>query len=133
MLDIEAPPETVFGFFVDPATVTRWLALEADLDPRPGGVCHQVHEGAPPERVSHHMQGEFLVVEPSSRVVFTWGFTDADAGVPPGGSTVDVTLTPDGTRTRLVLVHRHLPPSAVADHSAGWTTLLERLRTVAAR
>ena len=45
-IDIDASPETVFAFFVEPEKLTRWLAVEAELDPRPGGVCHQVHEAA---------------------------------------------------------------------------------------
>ena len=34
---IQAPPETVFEFFVDPEKMTRWKGTEAELDPRPGG------------------------------------------------------------------------------------------------
>ena len=39
----EVPPETVFGFFTDSELITRWLANEATLDPRPGGANHQIH------------------------------------------------------------------------------------------
>ena len=45
---IEAVPEVVFEFFVDSEKLTRWLAAEATLDPRPGGVCHQLHPGEEP-------------------------------------------------------------------------------------
>ena len=126
-IDIEAAPETVFEFFVDPAKLTRWLAVEATLDPRPGGVCHQVHEGAGPDHRLYYMEGEFLEVDPPKRVVFTWGFTHSEAGVLPGGSIVEVTLSPIDTGTRVRLVHRGLPAAAVADHSEGWTTMLARL------
>lgn len=121
-IDIKATPETVFEFFVDPAKLTRWLAAEATLDPRPGGVCHLVPAGA-----DNYMEGEFLEVDAPKRVVFTWGFNNPDAGVRPGGSTVEVTLSPIDTGTRLRLVHRGLPADAVADHSGGWTTMLARL------
>jgi uncharacterized protein YndB with AHSA1/START domain len=124
-IDIEATPETVFEFFVDPAKLTRWLAVEATLDPRPGGVCHQVHTGAEQQR--YYMEGEFVEVDAPKRVVFTWGFSGPDAVVRPGGSTVEVTLSPIDTGTRVRLVHRGLPPAAVADHSGGWTTMLARL------
>jgi uncharacterized protein YndB with AHSA1/START domain len=40
--------------------------------------------------------------------VFTWGW-EGDEEVPPGPSTVEVTLTPDGDATVLHLVHRDLP------------------------
>lgn len=128
-IDIEASAETIFEFFVDPEKITRWLALEAELDPRPGGVCHQVHEGAPPDRGRFHMRGEFIEVDPPKRVVFSWGFENSDVGVAPGTSTVEVTLSPNeaGTGTRVLLVHRGLPPSAISDHSGGWTVMLGRL------
>jgi uncharacterized protein YndB with AHSA1/START domain len=123
---IDATPEVVFEFFVDRAKITRWLAVEATLDPRPGGVCHQVHEATDGQR--YDMRGEFVEVVPPCRVVFTWGFVSG-GGVAPGSSTVDVTLTPDGRGTHVRLVHRDLPTSAVGDHAGGWTTMLDRLVT----
>jgi uncharacterized protein YndB with AHSA1/START domain len=128
-IDIEASAETVFEFFVDPEKITRWLAVAAELDPRPGGVCHQVHAGDPPTAQGFHMRGEFLEVDPPRRVVFSWGFEEPEVGVAPGTSTVEVTLTPNeaGTGTRVMLVHRGLPPAAVKDHAGGWVTMLGRL------
>jgi uncharacterized protein YndB with AHSA1/START domain len=32
---IQARPETVFEFFVDPEKMRRWKGTEAELDPRP--------------------------------------------------------------------------------------------------
>jgi uncharacterized protein YndB with AHSA1/START domain len=126
---IRATPDTVFEFFTDPRKLTRWLATEATLDPRPGGVCHQEHAREDGSGSSYHMRGEFLEVSPPERVVFTWGFSDPDVGVPPGSSVVDVTLTPDAGGTRLRLEHRDLPPAAIDSHSGGWTGMLENLAT----
>src|SRR5919109_1370501 len=78
----------------------------------------------------YHMRGEFVEVSPPHRVVFTWGFEDSTVGVPPGSSTVEVTLEPDGDGTRLRLVHRDLPDASRADHDAGWDGMLERLAAV---
>src|SRR5678815_5010475 len=33
---VDATPETVFEFFTDSVKLTRWLAVEATVDPRPG-------------------------------------------------------------------------------------------------
>jgi len=128
-IHIRATPETVFEFFTDARRLTRWLASEATLDPRPGGVCHQEHAREDGSGGSYHMRGEFVEVSPPERVVFTWGFTDPDVGVPPGSSVVDVTLTPDGGGTRLRLEHRDLPAAAIDSHADGWTGMLERLAT----
>jgi uncharacterized protein YndB with AHSA1/START domain len=128
-IDIAASPETVFAFFVDQAKLTRWLAVEATLDARPGGICHQVHEGRPGQG-PFHMHGEFVELDPPNRVVFSWGFTEPEIGVPPGASTVEVTLSPSGAGTRVRLVHRGLPVAEIDSHSGGWTVMLDRLRAV---
>ena len=128
-IHIRATPETVFEFFTDAGKLTRWLATQATLDPRRGGVCRQEHAREDGSGGSYHMRGEFLEVSPPERVVFTWGFTDPDVGVPPGSSVVDVTLTPDGDGTRLRLEHRDLPVAAIDSHAGGWTGMLERLAT----
>ena len=127
---IEASPETVFAFFTDPEKLTRWLADEATLDPRRGGVCHQIHIGQDGKRYS--MRGEFVEVSPPGRVVFTWGFENEDMDLRPGASTVEVTLEPRDAGTWLKLVHRDLPESERGDHDAGWGTMLDRLATAIA-
>lgn len=125
---IDASPETVFTFFTEPDKLTRWLASEATLDPRPGGINHQTHPGDTENpRGPYYMRGEFVEVAFPSRVVFTWGFENADVGVEPGQSTVEVTLAPDGDGTRLRLVHRNLPESERAPHDGGWEEMLSRL------
>ena len=53
-------------------------------------------------------RGEFVELDPPHRLVFTWGWQDNPV-VPPGSTTVEVTLQAidDGTLVRLV--HRGLP------------------------
>ena len=127
-IHIDATPETVFEFFTDPTKLTRWLAAEATLDPRPGGVCHQVHAGGERrESGPFFMRGEFVEVSPPERVVFTWGFTNPEIGVSPGSSVVEVTLTREAGGTLVRLVHRGLPAAEVESHAGGWTEMLERL------
>jgi uncharacterized protein YndB with AHSA1/START domain len=117
---IEAPPETVFEFFVDPEKYVRWKGRMAWLDPRPGGEYRvAINDKAV-------AKGEFVVIDPPRRVVFTWGWEGTDA-TPPGSSTVEVTLEPDGDATILRLVHRGLTPSEVAQHAHGWDHYLGRL------
>jgi uncharacterized protein YndB with AHSA1/START domain len=123
---IDARPETVFGFLTDPALMLRWKGLEADLEPRPGGIYRVV------VNARSTIRGEYVEVEPPTRVVFTWGFEGSDDALPAGASTVEVTLTPDGDGTLLRLVHRDLPEPARELHDQGWDHFLERLRAAAA-
>jgi uncharacterized protein YndB with AHSA1/START domain len=127
---IDASPETVFAFFTEPEKLTRWLCDEATVDPRPGGVNHQTHPGDEDNpNGPYYMRGRFVEVSPPSRVVFTWGFEGCDVDVPPGSSTVEVTLEPDGDGTRLRLVHRDLTESERTAHDGGWEQMLARLAT----
>jgi uncharacterized protein YndB with AHSA1/START domain len=122
---IDARPETVFAFFTDPTKLTRWLAVDATLDPRPGGICAHTHLGR--NGVDYLMRGEFVEVDFPSRVVFTWGFENDDRDVRPGESTIEVTLEPRDGGTWLTLVHRDLPDSERSDHDGGWAIMLDRL------
>jgi uncharacterized protein YndB with AHSA1/START domain len=127
---IDASPETVFAFFTDPEKLTRWLAAEATVDPRPGGVYWQTHLGRDGER--YLVRGECVEVSAPSRIVFTWGFENDNRDVRPGASTVEVTLEPRDGGTWLRLVHRDLPESERGDHDGGWVTMLDRLAAAVA-
>jgi uncharacterized protein YndB with AHSA1/START domain len=120
---IQAPPEVVFPYFTDPALIVTWIGQQAQLDPQPGGVfaLDMGEVGA---------RGAYLTVEPPYRVVFSWGVLGSDA-LPPGTSTVEVVLTPDGDDTLVVLTHRGLPSSHLGDHRDGWEHLLGRLGATA--
>jgi uncharacterized protein YndB with AHSA1/START domain len=120
-LRIEARPETVFAFLTDPDKMNRWKGDSAQLDARPGGV-YRVQIG------QTVVVGEFVELDPPRRVVFTWGWEGNDA-VPPGSSTVEITLTSDGEATILRLVHRDLPEDQRAEHDGGWKHFLLRLAT----
>ena len=40
--------------------------------------------------------------------------------IPAGSTTVEITLHPEGDKTRVRLAHRGLPDDAVSDHTGGW-------------
>jgi uncharacterized protein YndB with AHSA1/START domain len=124
---IEADPETVFPFFTDPEKIARWVGVGATLDPRAGGVfCLDTAAG-------YSFVGEYVQVEPYSRLVFTWGygnFQDESNPLPPGSSTVEVELVPDGEATIVRLSHR-VPVDLADFHAFGWEVSLPRLAIVA--
>ncbi|HEY3096529.1 MAG TPA: SRPBCC family protein [Acidimicrobiia bacterium] len=122
---IDAPPERVFEFLVDPDQMIRWMGVEAILDPRPGGVYRVNVTGRDIAR------GEYVDVVPHERVVFTWGWEDESNPVRPGTSTVEVTLEPDGRATIVRLRHFGLPGGAEDPHGQGWEHYLARLLVAA--
>jgi uncharacterized protein YndB with AHSA1/START domain len=124
---IDAQPDTVFAFFTEADKISRWLAADAKTDPRPGGINHQTHHF---EGVDYLLRGEFVELDPPHRLVFTWGFENTEIGVAPGGSTVEVTLTPAGGGTHLRLVHSGLPEPALESHDHGWDKQLGNLARV---
>ncbi|MFD8495508.1 SRPBCC domain-containing protein [Amycolatopsis sp. NPDC059657] len=118
---INASQATVFSFFTDSARWLSWMGVEAELDPRPGGVFRMNVRG------DDTAAGEFVIVEPHSRIVFTWGWEAEGSPVPPGSSTVDITFEADGAATNLRLRHRGLPVELFAAHGKGWNHYLDRL------
>jgi hypothetical protein len=59
--------------------------------------------------------------------VFTFGWEAEGDSVPPGTSTVVITLEPDDEDTIVRLTHRDLPRQARAPHQAGENHYLSRL------
>lgn len=125
---VDARPETVFGYFTDPAKMVRWIGDDATLDPRPGGLCRI---GMKRDIGEATILGEFVEVVPYSRVVFTWGWEPDPFGVPPRSTRVEVSLVPDDGATVVRLVHHKLPEGAETVHQAGWENYLGRLAVAA--
>ena len=125
-VSIDASPETIWEFLVDPEKATRWMGQTATLEPQPGGVYRvEVIPG-------HTARGEFVELDPPRRLVYTWGWEQGENPVPPGSSTVEIELIPDGDRTTVRLMHRELPNAeAAASHGHGWQHYLDRLALAA--
>ena len=122
---IAARPETIFAFFTDPAKMVRWKGMRAKLDPRPGGI-YQVNISD-----RNIARGEYVEIVPYKRVVFTWGWEGDNSTVPPGSSTVEITLIPEGEETIVRLKHFNLPEKEVQGHTEGWDHFLPRLQMAA--
>ncbi len=123
---IDAPPETVFGYFTEPELMLRWSGVDAKLEAEPGGIYRVDINGRDVAR------GEYVEVVPHSRVVYTWGWEGEGNPVPPGSSTVEVTLVPDAGGTIVRIRHTGLPSEeSRAGHSEGWDHYLARLAVAA--
>jgi len=118
---IAAPATTVFAYLTDPAKFVRWMGVEASLDPRPGGAFRLDVDG------EHIARGRYEVIEPPNRLVLTWGW-EGSPDVPPGSTTVEITLTPEGRDTLLRLRHSGLPSDEQrASHLEGWGRYMKQL------
>jgi len=127
-ISIDASPETVWEFFVDPEKMKRWMGVDATVDPRPEGVYRCV------VIPGHVAAGEYVELDPPHRVVFTWGWeqSTSDEAIKPGSSTIEIELKPEGGGTRMRFVHRDLPSEAAAEsHGHGWDHYLPRLEVAA--
>jgi uncharacterized protein YndB with AHSA1/START domain len=123
---IDATPETIYPFLTVPEKHLLWEGTKVDLDPRPGGVYDVLVAG------EYHGKGEFVEAIPNEKVVFTFGWDMPGNPITPGSTRVEVTLQPEGTKTRLTLTHTGLPDDeAVQQHIHGWDHYLGRLAVVA--
>jgi uncharacterized protein YndB with AHSA1/START domain len=118
-IDVAAPPETVYAFFTRPEAIVRWMGDYAVLDARPGGEFTVDINGVP-------VRGRYVEVDPPSRLVISWGHAGSTV-LPPGASTVEITLAATPGGTRVSVEHRDLPPEEAAQHAAGWPHFLSRL------
>ena len=129
-LTIAASPETIWELLVDPEKQQRWMGQDVTCDLRPGGAYRM--EIIP----THIASGEFVEVDPPRRLVYTWGWEPREGAdpnpVPPGSSTVEIELVPEGDATRLRFTHRDLPSvDAAESHGHGWDHYLGRLKVTA--
>lgn len=117
---VEGTPEVVFPYFTEPEKYCLWQGIEAELDPRPGGVYRLTFVPG------LDVEGEYLVVDPPHRLVFSWGWRGPElplgmADVPPRSTTVEITLVPDGDGTIVTVRHTGLPSNAaIGFHDFGW-------------
>lgn len=122
---IDATPETIWPFLTEPGRHVEWDGTVAEIDPRPGGIYRVLVGG------QHQSAGEYVEVVPMKKVVFTFGWDQPDHPIPPGSTTVEISLHPEGSKTLVRLTHRGLPDDAVSDHGHGWEHYLGRLAVAA--
>ena len=122
---IDAPPETVFAYLTDSHRFVKWMGVGAELDARPGGRYRIDVDG------EHIASGEYREVDPPRRLVMSWGW-EGHPTVPPGSTTVEITLTPEQGTTVLRLRHLGLPTETERRaHTDGWNQYTGRLAELA--
>lgn len=121
----DAPVELVYRAWTDPASLCRWWGPEGmstpncDLDVRPGGkwrTCMVNSEGA-----EHWVQGTYKVVEPPTKLVFSWAWEED--GVPGHETQISISFTGNGDKTDMLFVQEGFETAeSCAAHGEGWNS-----------
>ena len=118
---LPAPPDRVWHALTDPAALAAWFwpasfATTVTAQPQVGGAFRIAGGGMA-------VYGRYLVVEPPSRLAFTWQWDGDDEQ-----TTVSIELSAMDGRTALTLVHEKFADrTTAADHRVGWTDCFDRL------
>ena len=118
-------PDAALEHWLRPELLTRWWPTEAETDPRPGGAYHLAWPAQ-----DWHLRGRYTIVEPRSRVAFTWQW-DHEPERPLRH--VEVAAAPrDDGGTVLTITHAVYGDSAAEredreSHREGWHHFLDRL------
>lgn len=128
--DIDAPPETVFDAWLDPAKARKFLFATPDgemvkvkIDARVGGRALIVERRAAGD-ARHRLQYE--VIDRPHRLVFLFAADPAEEGQ---WTRVTIDIVPKGGGSMLTLTHEMDPQWAAYEEQTrhGWTTILDSL------
>ena len=124
---LPATPEEVFDAWTDPATLQKFMVPQSTLrakvkaDVRVGGEFQIVMEH---EKDATEHRGKYVEIDRPRKLSFTWRSKYTDNR----DSLVTLYFTPDGDETKILLVHEQLPtPEAIAQHSGGWSSVIDHL------
>ena len=118
-LEIAAPPEIVYAYFLEPAKMVRWMGERAQLHAVAGGAFSVDINGV-------LIRGHYVTLDPSRQIVVAWGQL-GNTAMPPGSTRVVIDLTPTRDGTHLRLSHSGLVPEEAEKHAMGWPHFLGRM------
>jgi uncharacterized protein YndB with AHSA1/START domain len=118
---IRARPETLFAAWTDPQQLTRWWGPEsvvctaAEIDLRVGGryrIANRMPDGS-----MLWIAGEFELIEPPSRLIYSWRLEIPGAGV----ERVTISFVPRDSATEVIVTHERIASVAArTQHESGW-------------
>jgi len=127
VVEIAAPPETVFQALTDPSELAAWWGSEEtyrsydwQLDVRVGGKWSCKTRGGRTGPAS--VRGEYLVIEPPRLLVYTW--EPSWEGFMSTTIRFELESIPSGTRLRLVHTGFEGRAAACEGHARGWSLVL---------
>jgi uncharacterized protein YndB with AHSA1/START domain len=128
---IRAPAERVFDAWTRPEQILLWwgprpvMCSEANVDLRVGG-SYRIGNVLPDGQVLI-IFGQFEVVEPPSRLVYSW-HVERPGGVVTEASRVSVRFESQANGTDVIVVHERIDTETTrTDHEQGWRGCLDNL------
>ena len=124
---VDATPETIWPFLIDPEQARRVEGTVAEIDPDPAAstACWWPGSTSPQAATSRSI--------PMEKVVFTFGWEQAGNPITPGSTTVEISLHPEGDEdARAARAQRLARRDAVRTTARGGRHYLERLAVRAA-
>ncbi len=112
----------VFELVTQPERLRRWKTVAARIELEVGGEYRWTITPG------HSAMGNILELVPGKKMVLSWGWEGSE-DLPPGASTVSITLEGVEGGTNLRLVHAGLNEEQEAGHAQGWNHYLDRLST----
>jgi uncharacterized protein YndB with AHSA1/START domain len=130
---VDSPRERIFNLLTEPAELAKWwgphgfTTPEVALDLSVGGRYRFTMQ--PPEGEAFHLSGEFIEIDPPTRLVYTFRWDEPD---PDDRETVVVlSLAPVGDATEVSLSQGEFATDErLALHRNGWADSLEKLGKV---
>ncbi|HLE23060.1 MAG TPA: SRPBCC domain-containing protein [Anaerolineales bacterium] len=106
---LPAKVEAVYRGWLDPVEHAAFVGGAAAIAPGVGGA-YDIWDG--------YITGRTLELDPPRRIVQSWRTTEFPEGSPD--SHLEVRLEPDGSATRLTLVHSEIPDGQGPQYEEGW-------------
>lgn len=133
---VDVPPALVWAAWTEPQhivhwfTPSPWVTTDAVCDLRPGGMFKTTMRG--PNGEGGPMEGCYLEVIPTKRLVWTDMMTAGFRPAADGFMTAILTFTPEGTGTRYHALVRHKDVAGRVKHEemgfhGGWGTALDQM------
>ena len=127
---IGAPRERVFKALLDPATLNRWIASAAVVEPHVGGHYRYDWNYKVGDRDVVGGPSKILELVENERLITDWPDWRGDPTLP--GTTITWLLESVGDKTRVNFIHGVFQRTVdISDYGPGWYFLLTRLKCVA--
>lgn len=128
---LDAPRERIFATLTQPSELAKWwgphgfTTPEIELVLSVGGGYRFTMQ--PPEGDLFHLSGEFLEIDPPSRLVYTFRWEEPDPDDRETVVVLSLDAVGDGTEVSLSQGEFATEPR-LALHRSGWTESFEKLR-----